>query len=125
MNVTDGSSQKNVHYVFVPEGPPRRWPRGAHSSDAYHNASTLASRVDNGNTIAWSQVKRLTYELQDLGRHSPDPLAVRRLVHALAVGSFGGRAAGEPDRQRGGGGGGEHGPAALLHAVEGHRSNPA
>ena len=34
--------------------------------DTYATASTQASRVDNGNTVPWYQVKRLTYELQDL-----------------------------------------------------------
>jgi hypothetical protein len=71
VDITNGSSQKNVHYVFVPEGAPDAVATWGAKALAYHNASTLASRVDNGNTITWSQVKRLTYELQDLADIHP------------------------------------------------------
>jgi hypothetical protein len=33
---------------------------------SYANAGNLASRVDNGDTVRWYQVKRITYELQDV-----------------------------------------------------------
>lgn len=71
VDITNGSSQKNVHYVFVPEGSSAAVATWGAQALAYHNASTLASRVDNGNTISWQQVKRLTYELQDLADIHP------------------------------------------------------
>jgi hypothetical protein len=61
-----GSDSKNVHYVFVPEGSSSTVSTWGAQSLRYANAGSLASRVDNGNTVDWYQVKRLTYELQDL-----------------------------------------------------------
>lgn len=60
------SDSKNVHYVFVPEGSQAAVDAWRAKPLAYWNASTMASRVDNGNTVQWGTVKRLTYELQDL-----------------------------------------------------------
>lgn len=60
------SSKKNVHYVFVPEGSTAAVSAFGAKPLSYATASSLASRVDNGNTIAWSQAKRINYELQDL-----------------------------------------------------------
>lgn len=71
VDISNGSSQKNVHYVFVPEGSADAVASWGAKALAYHNASTMASRVDNGNTISWQSVKRLTYELQDLADIHP------------------------------------------------------
>lgn len=61
-----GSDSKNVHYVFVPEGSSSAVSTWGAQALNYANAGYQASRVDNGNTIRWYQVKRLTYELQDI-----------------------------------------------------------
>ncbi len=66
VNITNKDSKKNLHYVFVPEGSSSAVSTWGARPLNYSNAGTLASRVDNGNTIRWYQVKRLTYELQDL-----------------------------------------------------------
>ncbi|HEX6292336.1 MAG TPA: hypothetical protein VFZ66_24325 [Herpetosiphonaceae bacterium] len=66
VNITNKDDKRNVHYVFVPEGSAAAVSTWGARSLSYSNASTLASRVDNGNTVRWYQVKRLTYELQDL-----------------------------------------------------------
>jgi hypothetical protein len=66
-----GSDSKNVHYVFVPEGSSSAVSTWGAQALNYANASYSASRVDNGNTIRWYQVKRLTYELQDIADISP------------------------------------------------------
>ena len=60
------SDSKNVHYVFVPEGSQSAVDTWRAKPLAYWNASGLASRVDNGDTVRWSTVKRITYELQDI-----------------------------------------------------------
>jgi hypothetical protein len=60
------SDSKNVHYVFAPEGSQAAVDTWRAKPLSYSNASGLASRVDNGNTVKWSTVKRITYELQDL-----------------------------------------------------------
>jgi hypothetical protein len=60
------SDSKNVHYVFVPEGSQAAVDTWRAKPLAYWNAGSMASRVDNGDTVRWSTVKRLTYELQDI-----------------------------------------------------------
>ena len=60
------SDSKNVHYVFVPEGSQAAVDTWRANPLSYANASGLASRVDNGDTVRWSTVKRITYELQDV-----------------------------------------------------------
>lgn len=60
------SDSKNVHYVFVPEGSQTAVDTWRAAPLSYANASSLASRVDNGDTVRWSTVKRITYELQDV-----------------------------------------------------------
>ncbi len=57
---------KNVHYVFVPEGSQSAIDTWRALGLSYTTASGLASRVDNSNEVAWFQTKRLTYELQDI-----------------------------------------------------------
>jgi len=66
-----GSDSKNVHYVFVPEGSSSAISTWGARALNYANAGYSASRVDNGNTVDWYQVKRLTYELQDIADISP------------------------------------------------------
>jgi hypothetical protein len=60
------SDSKNVHYVFVPEGDQAAVDTWRAKPLSYTSASGLASRVDNGDTVRWSTVKRITYELQDI-----------------------------------------------------------
>ena len=60
------SDNKNVHYVFVPEGSQAAVDTWGAKPLAYTTASNLASRVDNGTTVRWYQTKRITYELQDI-----------------------------------------------------------
>jgi hypothetical protein len=60
------SDSKNVHYVFVPEGSQAAVDTWLAKPLAYWNAPTMASRVDNGDTVRWTSVKRITYELQDI-----------------------------------------------------------
>jgi hypothetical protein len=60
------SDSKNVHYVFVPEGSQAAVDTWQAKPLAYWNAGGLASRVDNGDTVKWTTVKRMTYELQDI-----------------------------------------------------------
>jgi hypothetical protein len=62
----DSDNKRNVHYVFVPEGSSEAVGAWGAKALSYSTASGLASRVDNGNTVTWTQTKRITYELQDL-----------------------------------------------------------
>ncbi len=57
---------KNVHYVFVPEGSQSAIDTWRAQPVTYTTASGLASRVDNSNEVPWYQTKRITYELQDI-----------------------------------------------------------
>jgi hypothetical protein len=57
--------EKNVHYVFVPDGSSAAISAWGAKPLNYAAASTLYSGVDNGNRLSWSRVKRITYELQD------------------------------------------------------------
>jgi hypothetical protein len=61
-----GSDSKNVHYVFVPEGDQAAVDTWRAKPLSYTSAGGLASRVDNGDTVRWPTVKRITYELQDI-----------------------------------------------------------
>ncbi len=64
VNVSGKDSAKDVNYVFVPEGSQAAVDAWKAQPITYSNASTLASRLSS--TPSWSQVKRITYELQDL-----------------------------------------------------------
>jgi hypothetical protein len=66
-----GSDSKNVHYVFAPEGSQAAVDTWRAKPLSYTNASGLASRVDNGDTVRWTSTKRITYELQDIADISP------------------------------------------------------
>lgn len=66
VNISNKDDKRRVHYVFVPEGSSAAVSAWNARPLTYATASTQASRVDNGNTVPWYQVKRLTYELQDL-----------------------------------------------------------
>jgi hypothetical protein len=64
VNVSGKDSAKDVNYVFVPEASTAAASAWNAQAINYSNASSLASRLDG--TPRWSQVKRITYELQDL-----------------------------------------------------------
>jgi len=66
VNINGKDEKKNVHYIFVPEGSQAAVNSWGARSLSYSTASGLYSGVDNGDTIAWYRVKRITYELQDL-----------------------------------------------------------
>lgn len=70
VNISNKDDKRNVHYVFAPEGSSAATTWGAKSL-SYANASSLASRVDDDNTVDWYQVKRITYELQDMADIHP------------------------------------------------------
>jgi len=55
---------KNVHYVWVPETSSAAVTAWNAKPISYSSASSLASRRDS--QTSWSNVKRITYELQDL-----------------------------------------------------------
>jgi len=55
---------KNVHYVWVPETSSAAVTAWNAKAISYSSASSLASRRDS--QTSWSQVKRITYELQDM-----------------------------------------------------------
>lgn len=55
---------KNVHYVWVPETSSSAVTAWNAKAISYSSASSLASRRDS--QTSWSNVKRITYELQDL-----------------------------------------------------------
>ncbi|SFL22670.1 SprB repeat-containing protein [Lysobacter sp. cf310] len=55
---------KSVHYVWVPETSNAAVTAWGASSINYGNANALAAGRDD--TVSWSLVKRITYELQDL-----------------------------------------------------------
>ncbi len=65
------ASDNNVHYVFVPEGSQSAVTAWGAKPLNYSNASSLASRVDNGNEVPWYSTKRITYELQDIADITP------------------------------------------------------
>ena len=62
----NNDSDKNVHYVFVPErstGAVAALRAGAVTPTTAHD---LASKVDDDTEVPWRATKRVTYELQDL-----------------------------------------------------------
>lgn len=66
VNVSGRDEAKNINYVFVPEGSQAAVNAWGAQPLSYATASSLASRFDGGNTLRWYQIKRITYELQDL-----------------------------------------------------------
>ncbi|MCE9673215.1 hypothetical protein LY474_35950 [Myxococcus stipitatus] len=64
--VNNDGGRKNVHYAFVPEDAPDAVATLGAQAITYATADALASRYDNGKTVTWPDVKRVTYELQDL-----------------------------------------------------------
>ncbi len=111
------ASDNNVHYVFVPEGSQAAVATWGAKPLSYATASSLASRVDNGHEVRWYQVKRITYELQDLADIVPTHWQSNPWYYPLAVERMAGRAAGEPGPERGRAAGGERGNATLLPEV--------
>lgn len=71
VNISNRDDKRNVHYVFVPEGSSGAVAAWGARELSYSSAPTLASRVDNGDKVTWTQVKRITYELQDLADIHP------------------------------------------------------
>jgi hypothetical protein len=59
-------NEKNVHYVFVPEGSSAAVANWRAQPVNPTTAYSLASKVDNGTSVSWWATKRVTYELQDL-----------------------------------------------------------
>jgi hypothetical protein len=57
---------KNIHYVFVPEGSQAAVDTWAAKPLSYTTAAGLFSGVDNSSEVRWYQTKRITYELQDM-----------------------------------------------------------
>ncbi|ADO69542.1 uncharacterized protein STAUR_1738 [Stigmatella aurantiaca DW4/3-1] len=66
VGVNDDGGKKNVHYAFVPGGSLGAVSTFAAQPITYATASSLASRSDNGSSVTWPSVKRVTYELQDI-----------------------------------------------------------
>src|SRR5215213_2043125 len=60
------TDDKNVHYVFVPEGSQAAVDTWNAKPLSYTTASNMASRVDNADSVRWYLTKRITYELQDI-----------------------------------------------------------
>jgi hypothetical protein len=71
VNISNKDDKKNVHYVFAPEGSSAAVTTWNAKPLSYTTASTLASRVDDDTKVPWYQVKRITYELQDMADISP------------------------------------------------------
>ena len=71
VDLTNHSSDKNVHYVFVPESSSAAVSAWRAKPLNFQTAYSLASTADNGNTIDWRDVKRITYELQDVADIMP------------------------------------------------------
>jgi hypothetical protein len=64
VDVNGASDKKDVHYVFVPEDDASAVSYWRASALTQGNASALAARRTS--TTTWNNVKRITYELQDL-----------------------------------------------------------
>ncbi len=58
------ADRKSVHYLWVPEDSANAVSTWGAQSINYSNAASLAAGRDD--SVRWSQVKRITYELQDL-----------------------------------------------------------
>ncbi|MDY7226507.1 hypothetical protein [Hyalangium rubrum] len=66
VGINDDGGKKNVHYAFVPQGSASAVSALGAQAISYATADQLASRSDNGNSVTWPSVKRVTYELQDI-----------------------------------------------------------
>ncbi|KFE70426.1 hypothetical protein [Hyalangium minutum] len=66
VDVNNDDGRKNLHYAFVPQGSAGAVSAFGAQAISYATADALASRMDNGTTATWPNVKRVTYELQDL-----------------------------------------------------------
>jgi hypothetical protein len=62
----NNDNEKNVHYVFVPDGSAASVAAWRAQPVTSATAASLASRLDNGTSTSWQATKRVTYELQDL-----------------------------------------------------------
>ena len=66
INISGADERYRVHYAFVPDASADAVTAWQASPLTYSTAPSLYSGVDNGTTVAWAGVKRITYELQDL-----------------------------------------------------------
>ncbi len=66
VDVNNDDGRKKVHYAFVPQGSPAAVSTLGARAITYATADSLASRSDNGSSVTWPGVKRVTYELQDI-----------------------------------------------------------
>jgi hypothetical protein len=66
VDVNNDDGRKKLHYAFVPQGSPAAVSAFGARGITYATADSLASRSDNGSSVTWPNVKRVTYELQDL-----------------------------------------------------------
>jgi hypothetical protein len=71
-----GDGRKNAHYIFVPDQSPAVVSMVGAKRLTYTTAEQLASGRDNGDTIPWNSVKRISYELQDLADIIPTHWAI-------------------------------------------------
>lgn len=60
------SKDKNVHYAFVPGNSISAVSAFNARSLDFESTASLTSYYDNGNTVSWSKVPRIQYELQDI-----------------------------------------------------------
>lgn len=70
VDVNGTSENKDVHYVFVPKGDSTAVSYWNAQALSHTNAATLAAKKTSTYS-SWSQVKRITYELQDLADIMP------------------------------------------------------
>jgi hypothetical protein len=66
VGVSGKDEKKNVHYVFIPQASSAAVSAWNAQPLTWANGGRMATRIDNEDSLTWSQTKRLTYELQDL-----------------------------------------------------------
>jgi hypothetical protein len=77
-----GDSRKNIHYVFVPEEASQTvYTFSAWAINWVTNRFMSFSGRDNGDTVAWDKVRRITYELQDLADIFPTHAPANNAAH--------------------------------------------
>ena len=69
--ISGKDERKNVHYAFIPQADPAAVSAWGAVPLRYANAAGLATGIDNEDSLTWSQVRRVTYELQDLADVGP------------------------------------------------------
>lgn len=66
VEISGKDEDKNVHYIFVPQASSAAVTAWGARPLTFANASTLVAGHDNEHTVDWYEVKRITYELQDI-----------------------------------------------------------